>query len=173
MGNIANQMAVEFIYKTIDKIKQKKANADKNQEPGRRKKSLVWLNFLYTLYGVEIVYKGFLSVGIMYTLIDTFRIAPASFFIDGKNILSFCAVTLFLLDVVLKFFALTSTRKPEGYTLMLWSLASGGVSTVVYLFFDQPWYVALVFAVIIGLYSWANYVYIRNRKWCYVNPESI
>lgn len=150
----------------------KKKN-ENNHEIERRKHNLVWLNFLYTLFGVEIIYKGILSVGVMYTLIDTFRMAPESFLTNGKNILSFCAFTLFLLDIVLKFFALTSTRKQEGYALMVGSLASGAVSNTVYIFFDQGLLTGLVFMIIFGLFFWVNYTYVKNRKWCYYNPEML
>lgn len=170
MGNIANRMLLEAVFKIKNRLSRNKKE-DVGGEVGRRKNGLAWLNFLYTFFGVEIIYKGILAVGTLYTLLSNVRFHPEESLFMGKNILSMCASVLFIFDVVVKFFALINAKNAEGYTLMVWSLALGSISGSVYLFFDQGFLIGLVFAVLAGIAFFLNYTYVKKRKWVYGNPD--
>lgn len=137
----------------------------------QRKKGLKWLNFLYSFFGLEILVKGMLSIGTLTTVIEESKGDQGEPLYSPRNIITILTVVFLLTECIIKLLACISSKKTEGYSLMVWALWIGTLSGIFYVFVDQGWLVGFIFSVFDLLILYFNYSYLKKRKWVYGNPD--
>lgn len=131
------------------------------------KKSLKWMNFLYSFFGVEVVFKGFSNIGTLTSLLSGSGFAPGESLLSYWNFIALCSTVLALVEVVIKLIACITHKKTVGYVWMMRALLFGVLSNLFYVAFDKGYPDGIVLMILIAAFYGMNYLYVQKHKWAY------
>lgn len=135
------------------------------------KRSFGWLNFLYTFFGFEIVFKGSSAIGTLRTLMNGSGDFIGESLLSKNNLLTIMTMLLVVVEVIVKLYACLTHKKKEGFFYMKCALVVGMISSVVYMFVDRGITFGIGFMIIAVGFMIGNMIYVNNREWVYGNPD--
>lgn len=135
-----------------------------------KKYGVKWLNFLYSFFGFEVLFKGIMSIGTITAIFEKGNEFEEKAFVTFENAVAICSIILIFVEIFIKLMACIYNKKKEGYSYMVKGLIWGPISSSFYVFFDQGLATGFAFMVFDVLLNVANYFYVRKRKEIFDNP---
>lgn len=136
-----------------------------------KKKGVMWLNFLYSFFGFEIIFRGWTNIGNIVTIIAESFVEDGEPIYSVANIVAIIVALVKLSELAVKLVACITYKTYIGFAWMKRALICGGISGAFSMGMDRGLVDGLPLMILFILFYGFNYLYVNKREFVYKKAE--